>query len=127
RHRARRRGAQAFRGGSRSTQSCRSAVGGHRPGQRRAMGQFSPDLLDGRNYRRGHAAVQGLGEREMSPALTRVRRKLTAMSRGVSRRLRSIRWLHNPLARYALLAVAAAALMIATLAPLASLMVEGWS
>jgi trehalose 6-phosphate synthase len=44
-----------------------------------------------------------------------------------ARRSRSSRLWRNPLTRYAALALAAALIMIAALAPLASVMVEGWS
>ena len=47
--------------------------------------------------------------------------------RALVRRARGNRLLRNPLSRYAAIALAAALIVIAALAPLASVMVEGWS
>ena len=53
-------------------------------------------------------------------------RRQPALTQRLAQFMRESRILHNPLTRYAAIAFAAALIMIATLAPLASLMVEGW-
>ena len=53
--------AGSSRGPAGAPEPYRSAVGGHRPRDRRTLGQLSPDLLDGWHHRRGDAAVEGRG------------------------------------------------------------------
>ena len=58
-----RRGARAVRADADLPQPCRPAVRGHRPGDRRALGQLPADLLDGRPDQLGHAAEQDRGRK----------------------------------------------------------------
>ncbi len=55
---------------ARPAQSPRAAVGGHRPDERRALGEFPPDLLHGWYHQRGNAPVATVGGRRIGEVVT---------------------------------------------------------